>query len=205
MIAMQPDEVSATGGGPTAYVTRMAHVRDSLLDFFDHESIYVVRFVMRCGASLHEAEDAVQEAFIDAWALTAPPCRWAEVVDPRGWIRTVALRKFRRPPGPRKRPISVSVADLPEIPQLGTSHAELTDGTLLVLDALRSLDPKMQAVMAFHLDGFSGPEIAVELGITHQKVRDLLKKARKILAGQLAGIGDLAPGGREDRERRRTR
>lgn len=65
---------------------------------------------------------------------------------------------------------------------------DLTNDTLLVVAVLRRLDPEMQAAMAFHLDGFTGPQIASQLGITDQKARDLLKAARKILARDLARL-----------------
>jgi RNA polymerase sigma factor (sigma-70 family) len=150
----------------------------------------VVRFLMRYGATLHDAEDAAQEAFTDAWDRVERTRTWAEVTDPRGWIRAVALRKYLRPPGSRRRPISVPVPEVPEAPTPGAGHAELLPGTLLVLDAMRSLDPEPRAVLAFHLDGFSAPAIGTQLGISDQKVRDLLKKARRILARTLTGSRD---------------
>jgi len=58
-----------------------------------------------------------------------------------------------------------------------------------VIDALRSLPPGPQAVMAYNQDGFTGPEIADLLGITQQQVRDRLKKARKILRRRLRAPG----------------
>lgn len=92
----------------------MAEVRAGFLEFFDREYLRVVRFVMRCGASFQDAEDAAQEAFAEAWALTEPPCKWAAVDDPQGWIRAVAVRRYLRPPGPRNRPAIVPVPDVPE-------------------------------------------------------------------------------------------
>ena len=35
--------------------------------------------------------------------------------------------------------------------------------------------------MAFTMDGFRSPEIASQLGISSQQVRDMRKKARKLL------------------------
>jgi RNA polymerase sigma-70 factor (ECF subfamily) len=164
----------------------IAAARASFLDFYDQEYLQVVRFLVRYGASPSAAEDPAQDAFTEAWALTFPPCRWLDIDDPRGWIRTVALRKYLRPPGPRRRPPTVLVPEPPEMPELAVGPAELTIGTLFVLTALRSLDPESRAVMAFHLDGFTSPQIASYLGIKDQKARDLLKKARKNLAAQLA-------------------
>jgi len=195
---MQSGEQRLPGGGPApalgsrpvADPAKMVEMRADFIEFFDREYVYVVRFVMRCGpASLHAAEDAAQEAFVDAWSLAVTPGKWSDVVDPQAWIRTVALNKYRRPPGPRRRPVIVPIPDLPETPQ-----PDLTHENLLVLEALRSLDGQARAVMAFHLDGFPGPAIAAQLGITDQQARDLLKKARKILAADLAGTRDQERG-----------
>jgi RNA polymerase sigma factor (sigma-70 family) len=169
---------------------RTAEIRSDWLAFYDREYSLVVRFVMRCGASLQAAEDAVQDAFVDAWTLTARADAWMAITDPRGWIRRVALRKYRRPPGKHRRPAAVPVSDFPEMAQPGQSHTDLTNETLLVTAALRRLEPESQAAMAFHLDGFTGPQIASQLGITDQKARDLLKAARRVLARELARTRD---------------
>ena len=191
--AMRPSEHDRRGAEPAsaaacdpALDTRVAEARADYVDFYDGEYHPVVRFVMRCGASMPAAEDAAQEAFIDAWVLTARPDKWAQVTDRSGWIRRVALLKYIRPPGPRRRVLAVLVPDIPETAQPSAGHDDLASGTSAVLDALRGLDFLPRAVMAFHLDGFSGPEIAVQLGITQQQARDQLKKARKILAAKLA-------------------
>jgi RNA polymerase sigma factor (sigma-70 family) len=194
---MQPGERQAaagTGGAaefrnaPVLDAARMAGMRADFIEFYDEEYLGVVRFLMRCGASPAAAEDAAQEAFVEAWARIAPTATWAEIASPRAWIRAVAHRRYRRPAGPRRTPPAEPVPDVPETACTGASHADLTNETLLVLDALRSLKPDAQAVMAFHLDGFTGPEIAAQLAIPAQQERDLLKQARKTLARHLAGI-----------------
>lgn len=183
-------QLAPTVGEPFTDDARTAEIRADWLAFYDREYWLVVRFVMRCGAGLQAAEDAVQDAFVDAWALTARADAWLAITDPRGWIRRVALRKYRRPPGKHRRPAAVPVGDFPELAQPGQSHADLTNETLLVTAALRRLEPEPQAAMAFHLDGFTGPQIASQLGITDQKARDLLKAARRVLARELARAKD---------------
>lgn len=139
---------------------RIAEARADFLALYDREYLLVVRFVLRCGASFHAAEDAVQEAFADAWTLTKRPDAWQAIAEARAWIRRVALRKYRRPPGKHRLPVTVPFADMPELPQPVGRHADVMDTTVSLLAALRRLDPEQQAAMAFHLDGFSGPEIA---------------------------------------------
>ena len=51
--------------------------------------------------------------------------------------------------------------------------------------------------MAFCLDDFPTAAIAVALGMTDQRVRDVKKKARAALKTALAA--QMAPGGRETR------
>jgi DNA-directed RNA polymerase specialized sigma24 family protein len=84
----------------------MAEGRAAFIDFYDREHLHVERSVMRCGASRQAAEEAVQDAFIDVWVLTALGT-WPDIADPPGWIRTVALRKYRRPAGPRRLPATL--------------------------------------------------------------------------------------------------
>jgi RNA polymerase sigma factor (sigma-70 family) len=181
-------------GGPPDLTTMMTLVRDALLELIDREYHGVIRFLMLCGASLPQAQDATQEAFAQAWQqFTHDPAGWAKISNPKGWIRAVAYRKYQRPPGSRKQPLTLLTAASPDNPQPGPGHAELTEETLLVLDALRGLGERERAVMACHLDGFTAPEIAIALGFTAQQARDALKKARKILAAQIAP-GDRSGG-----------
>jgi DNA-directed RNA polymerase specialized sigma24 family protein len=147
----------------------------------------VVRFVMRSGASLEDARDAAAEAFVDSWALmTDRPQSWMQIWNQRSWIRAVALRKYRRPPGPRRRPLVADHVEIPDVAAPGLDPGELTAQTQTVLQVLRCLDEKAQAVMAFQMDGFPATVTADTLGITEQRVRDVTKKARAILKRALA-------------------
>jgi RNA polymerase sigma-70 factor (ECF subfamily) len=173
---------------------RLGQVRSAWLDFYDSEYYEVVRFVMRAGADLATAEDAAQEAFVASWELTQEPARWRAIQDPRGWIRTVALRKYRRPPGARRKLPLIANADVPDQPTLGLEPGELTAQADLLLRALRGLEEDTRTAMAFHLDDFPARTIADLMGqlghagITEQKVRDLLGKARRHLRRDLASL-----------------
>lgn len=46
-------------------------MRTEFLDFFDSEYVLIVRFLIWCGASVDEAEDAIQDAFTETWAQKA--------------------------------------------------------------------------------------------------------------------------------------
>lgn len=177
---------TVTDLSPEAYAARMAAVRAAFLDLWQSDYDSVVRFLMRSGARAEAAQDAAQDAFVDAWSLVTRPGEWEKIDNPRAWIRTVALRKYRRPPGPRRRPPTVLVPEVPD--REWTDHAELTTTTMFVLTELRSLDEDTRTVMSFHMDGFTSVEISRQLGMTDQKVRDLIKKGRKILARRLASL-----------------
>jgi DNA-directed RNA polymerase specialized sigma24 family protein len=73
--------------------------------FYDGHYHGVVRFLMLNGARRADAEDAAHEAFVESFDLAADnPDRWQAVKGKAAWIRTVALRRYRRPPGSRRRP-----------------------------------------------------------------------------------------------------
>lgn len=162
-------------------------LRADFTDFYVREHPGFVVFLINIGASLHAAEDAMQEAMAEAWALVESG-GWAEISNHRAWVRSVALRKFLRPPGPRTLPATVLVPDLPETVDPAGFMDEVAAGTLLVREALCALPHPLRAVIALQMDGFSGPETAACLGITAQQVRDRRKRARKILARKLADV-----------------
>ena len=174
-------------GPPAEPACDTVATRADWIAFYDAEYHPVVRFVMRNGASLEDARDATEEAFLDSWALmTQHPDRWSQVTSRRSWIRAVALRKHRRPPGPRRRPLLAVNAEIPDIPAPGLEPGELTAQTQAVLQALRRLDTQAQAVIAFQMDGFPAAVIADTLDITEQRARDVAKRARGALRRILA-------------------
>lgn len=164
-------------------------MRTAWISLYDTHYHRVVRFVMLDGASLEEAQDAAHEAFTESWTLMATdPAKWLAITNQPAWIRTVALRKYRRPPGPRIRPLLAAGAEIPDLPCPRPGPGETTVETQLVLQALRNIDEEARAVMAFGLDDFTTAEIAGALGITEQRVRDVRKKARAALKRALAVI-----------------
>lgn len=165
----------------------LVQVRAEWICFYDDHYHRVVRFMMHSGASLADAQEAAQEAFTESWELMArDPGRWEAVAGKAAWVRTVALRRQARPPGPRRRPVADAVGELPDRAGPGPGHAELTDQAQAVLQALRALDEEARAVMAFELDGFSPAETASALGIEARRVWDVKKKARAALRRHLA-------------------
>jgi RNA polymerase sigma-70 factor (ECF subfamily) len=74
-------------------------------------------------------------------------------------------------------------ATLPDAPEpLSTAlAAELTEEARQVLAALQALPPRQRQVMAWIIDGFGAAEIARELGVSPESVRQSHAKARKNL------------------------
>jgi RNA polymerase sigma factor (sigma-70 family) len=181
--AHAPEEQALEGTHQSVAAGKTPAMREGFLDFVQSEYHLVVRFVIFNGADEHQAMDAAQDAFVEAWdRLHRKPEQWAEIRNHRAWIRTVALRRYRRPPDRRREPPSLLTADPPGTSWEGPDPGELTAQTQWVLQALRSLPPDVAAVMAFHIDGFRPVDIAAELDMTDQKVRDVLKSGRRLLA-----------------------
>jgi RNA polymerase sigma factor (sigma-70 family) len=179
-------KASVSASRPTLAPDSLTRVRAEWITFYDAHYRRVVRFLMYNGASQADAQDAVQEAFVESWALmSSDPCRWEAINGKTSWIRTVALRRYLRPPGSRQRPLTAG-GEVPDLAGPGPGHEELTIQTQLVLRALRALDKEARAVMAFDLDGIPTADIACALDITQQRVRDVKKKARTALMRELA-------------------
>lgn len=191
-----PMDGGMSSGQMVTDAEKIATVRGDFLRCYDSEYDQLIRFVMRLGASLQDAEDAVQQAFAEVWqGLVSRPESWQEVSNPRAWLRLIARRKYRRRDENHRQPLPVPVAEPDELrrstPHTDTRHDELTLEKVYVLHAMRELDPLPQAVLAFTLDGFSAPEIAIHLGLKDdQEARDLLKKARRTLAREIARSRD---------------
>jgi RNA polymerase sigma factor (sigma-70 family) len=166
-----------------------AEAREAFLDFLQQEYRLVAAFLMICGAMRQDAEDAAQEAFLDAWRLANRPGGWETIDAPRGWIRKVALRKYYRlqKEGSLSRRI---VKELTEIIPIDPApdHGELTVQTEFVRAVIRELDPDTRIVMAYQIDGFRPAEIARQLGVDSQRIRDLIKKGRKDLKARLIAL-----------------
>jgi RNA polymerase sigma factor (sigma-70 family) len=182
--------------GPAVTLSRLLVPSAEWICFYDDNYHPVVRFLMHNGASQSDAEDAAHDAFIVSYEMaTNSPDRWHAVTCKAGWIRAVALRKCRRPPGPRRRPL-VTGDEVPELPTLDPGPEDLAVQTQLVLKALLALDEEARAVIAFDIDGIPAADIARQLEITPQRVRDVRKKARTILKHQL-GRNQAFGGGKQ--------
>jgi RNA polymerase sigma factor (sigma-70 family) len=130
------------------------------------------------GASMPDAEDAVAATMADVYT------HWDRLDDPLAWGRCAVVRHFVKAKTRRQDRARAEQAR----PDAGITHGRV-DANLsaredwqwikqLLLDLLT---PEQREVMALVLDGYTPTEIAEELRVTPEAVRQRLSQARKPL------------------------
>jgi RNA polymerase sigma factor (sigma-70 family) len=144
-------------------------------EFFRAEHKKLIRFVIAIGAGGDEAAEIAQVTFFKAFES------WDLIRAPRAWIRRVAVNELTAARHAARR--ETPQATLPDAPvPVSTALAvELTEEARQVLAALQALPPGQRQVMAWIIDGFGAAEIARELGVSPESVRQSHAKARKNL------------------------
>lgn len=152
---------------------------------YQEDQPYLIRFLLRHGATFPEAEDAVHSAFVELMRARQ------SVRSPRAWLRTVALRAFLRQTVPEdpEGDLADRLAETSVNWHTPLQAAELGEQQRRVLQALLQLPFKQRTVMAWHLDEFSTAEIAEAMGMEKPAVLQNLSRARRTLKLQL-GITD---------------
>ena len=165
----------SSGGGPEGFD-----------DFYVAEFAALARFLIRNGATVHEAADAAQEAFVEAYG------RWHSIKNPRAWMRKVAYRVFLR----CVRVKELSVEEPPETagPLSPDVIVGLDEETQFVVDVFAELPYAQRRVMSYHYDGFSHSEIAAELSMSPDAVRQNLCRGRQRLIELLKEYGNKKKG-----------
>jgi RNA polymerase sigma factor (sigma-70 family) len=150
-------------------------------DFYRREYHRLLAFITRLGATAEEANDAAQDAMIEAYQ------RWATIENPAAWARTVASRRFLRTAVRRRDEVHRALAAGgwadPDPAVTGLPAIEERQQILAALDAL---PPTQRAVMALVVDGYTAVETAELLGKTPETVRSNLMHARRRLKQLLA-------------------
>jgi RNA polymerase sigma-70 factor, ECF subfamily len=136
-----------------------------------------------------EAQDAVQEAFVRAWAHRARLD--AGQGSPEAWVRAtawnIAVSRWHRARAGRRllRSQSPPVADAPS-----PDHVAL-------IDALRRLPAEQRrAIVLYHLCDLSVAEVAAETGAPIGTVKARLARGRAALAPYLRQAAETDGGGR---------
>jgi RNA polymerase sigma factor (sigma-70 family) len=127
------------------------------------------------------AEDAAQEAFVEAYS-SLPNLR--EPAAFPGWLRKIVLKRCDRMLR-RKRVATVPLESAAEIASCGPGPAEMAEQRELqqaVLAAIKALPRGERAVTAlFYINGYSHDDIAGFLGVPQSTVKSRLHTARKRL------------------------
>lgn len=132
-------------------------------------------------ATVHEAEEAAHVALIHAWR------RWTTIINPRAWVRTVAIREYLRssPSGDPRRAREVEFDELvgPWLSRMPSAAdtVTLSDQERLVCAELAKLPPTQRKVAALRYEGYSNREIAELLGVDQSAVRHNVLRARSRL------------------------
>ena len=144
----------------------------------------LARAVMYCGHR-QNAEDAVQEAYIEAYR------HWASLHAPAAWVETVVRRRLAREAARWWSRWKRVELDLP-VPAVATVEEE--SDALAVLRAVSRLPPRQrQVVIMVCLEGMTYRQVADELGTSTGAVGANLAKAREKLT-DLLGRGCAAVG-----------
>lgn len=149
----------------------------------------VIAVLVRRGADFAAAEDAVQEALVEAWRA------WPQDVprDPQGWLVTVAWRKFldatRAEASRRRREERIGDEPAPPI-------ASASDDTLQLyfLCAHPSLTPSSAVALTLRaVGGLTTRQIADAYLVPEATMAQRISRAKRKLAGvRLDEPGDLA-------------
>lgn len=140
-----------------------------------------------------DARDAVQDALVVA-ATHMEDFRGEGSAE--GWVVRMVARACGRMRRGRKNDPALHVRDV-EIAAL-EFDPELLAGRARIAEALGAalldLPAKDRAVLLLaEAEGWTGPEIAAELGVTPNAVRSRLSRARRVVRGRLEGLRAVPP------------
>ncbi|MFC5959037.1 RNA polymerase sigma factor [Streptomyces pratens] len=161
---------------------RESVARVEFAQFYEQHMAKLVRHLMRQGAGSHEAAEAAQAAFAEAFV------KWETIETPAAWLRKVAIRLYLRQPVRREH----LTDDIPELPggACPLRSVELKEEETRVYAALAALPPLQRAVLAWHLDGFITKEIGDALDMSQEAVRQNLSRGRARLKTLLLNVMD---------------
>jgi len=152
----------------------------------------VARFQdMACGyahsilGDFHMAEDAAQEAFVEAYR-DLPKLR--EPAAFPGWLRRIVFKYCDRLTRRKQRP-TIALETAPPVPGPDPSPAEELESRDMkdrILAAIRALpDTQRVATTLFYIDGYSQREVAEFLDVPETTVKSRLRRARARLQKEI--------------------
>jgi RNA polymerase sigma factor (sigma-70 family) len=145
---------------------------------FQNEYGKLLRYLITQGATSHEADDAVQAAFEQAFT------QWRSITSPRPWLYKVARRMFLNS-DVRLRQRETPTDDLTSLDTSTDDPVAYTVREHMTVEALQALPYQQRNVMGLALSEFTPSEIADLLGLTAETVRQSLRRARITLKEQM--------------------
>jgi RNA polymerase sigma-70 factor (ECF subfamily) len=137
----------------------------------------MLRYLVHENASVNQAEDIVQDVFMDLYAKLRSG---KSIQNPRAWLFMAARRAFWKDCDASNRLDQLDEIALAELPSQETSHEdELAQDDLTLL--LRHLTPRERQVITLRLSGLKYREMAAQLGISFKTAHTLLTRALKKL------------------------
>ena len=179
-----PDTHQAGAPAPRAFV-----------ELYENNYRDLLRLVIRLGATLPEAEDAVADALTEVFG------RWSDVRNPLGYARKAAASNFikvrtRGLDRTRRRLVERAAAE--PSPAAGPEF-DAAENNEWVRRLLSVLPPAERVVMALTVDGYQPIEIAGLLAKSQTSVRRNLCDGRRRLIDHLRQDGGIATPGKAER------
>jgi RNA polymerase sigma factor (sigma-70 family) len=175
---------------------------DGFVSFFPEQFRKTAFLLIRMGASRVDAEDATQEAMVQALR------KWDRVSKPAAWVTTVAICEWRKLL--RRRSQTVSLDESVQEPVPASDLSVLSEEQQYVLGLFRALPFMQRCVVALLYDGYTRGEIADMLNISEATVRSHLRHAcnnlkRMMLSASQPGLATPSRSGVRDDRLRRSR
>ncbi len=161
---------------PLTRISQPEPERGSFSSFYG-QYVRMVHGILLARVPRCEVEDLVQEVFLHAWRSFSG-VREAGAVG--GWLAVIARNKAID--YHRKTPKTTELE--PDMLRTNPAPPE----ALAVLEAIRSLPEAYRETLVLRLvEGLTGPEIALQTGLTHDSVRVNLHRGMKFLREKLDG------------------
>jgi RNA polymerase sigma factor (sigma-70 family) len=149
-----------------------------------------VLFLLKLGADESEAEDAAQEAMVQAFKA------WECIEFPAAWVRKAALHSYLRHVKRTRRQASALEQTARHRGTTQRPEMDLRDEQWRVIALMRQLPRQQRAVAALHYDGLTHEEIAEVLGKPVDTVRSNWRHARtrlkEVIQSEGVGFEDAA-------------
>lgn len=157
---------------------------DVFRDFYDNTYEALYKYVRRMGGTDNVIEDIVQEAYCEAYRCRE---KLYEHPNPAGWLYKTANYIFRNSRRQMENSaVSLETLEDSEGMPCVRGDYEIVEWQMLMRWALSEDDS--QLIQRYYLEGYSGAEIAAQLGTSEENVRMKLSRIRRKMREKLTGV-----------------